>query len=405
MNIVDFFSEILKTNKDFDETQINRYIAYFLDQTKNSDQHLMLYLKENINMFNKHLEDLIEHGIDSTNYEHSHIYGFDGLTLRAEYDADGNLIATNVITDENFEKSERLVFRAEGLKIWSIKEDDYLKVFYKGVAICEDNNGKRGLINKFGEILTPPYYDFITTPPIGDYLVVSKNGKYGVIDFKGNEVVPLIYEDIISESDYEIAYTYTELYGFAYDYLILHKDGKYGLMNKDLKIIFPVEYKVIYSFQKYFNTYREQTYFILENDDSKFAIYHPKEKLLKELNWDEVYTGRFCQLIPFRQGKRKGFYNIKTKKETFVHFDFDLSAFNDNFKDYIQIKSKASEKYAVFDSNLNRLTKFALHFPADFTFQDKVYLFINGNSFWGVGTSISKKEFFKLYGRKSSKKL
>lgn len=395
MNIVDFFRNILKMNKDFDEAQINRYIAYFQEQTKAAfSPYLREYLTTNYYNYKEYIEGLIKEGETESYYEVSDTYGYDGLELRGIYDKKGNLLATDVITNDQHSLEERLIFRAKGLEIWSLKDSEANDVFYKGIALCLDKDGKYGLIDKFGEILCAPYYDFIDSFPVGNYLVAYKDDFYGVIDFKGKEVVPLIYETILIEPDHFMHETYLIRHGYATDYFILHKDEKYGLMNKELEVVFPTEYKAIFSLQKEYGTYyQEDVYFVLENTQGKFAFYHPKEDYLSAFDYDEIFTGKHCNLVPFRKGNKKGFYNIKAQTETFVDFDFHLSAFNDQFKHYLQIQNKALEKYAVFNLKLERLTEFAFKNPVNFDRRDEVILF----SDW-EGNRLNKEEFFRLYG-------
>lgn len=391
MNAVDFFSAVLKTNPNFDQTLINQYIAYFLEKTYRSNIPLMRLLERDDNTFTDFMEDLLEYAdIDNTAYKYSSRYGKYNLEQVTEYDdKTKKIIATYILAVDEYHGDRRFVFRAKGVRLeYLIKEDE---LFYKGVSICIDNESKYGLINKFGEIVLAPQYDFINTPPLGNYLVVEKDAKYGIVDFEGNMCVPVIYDLILSEMDADMMYDYIQQYGYAYDFLILNQGYKYGMMNKHLEIIIPCEFKTISSFQKNYGRYNEVVYFIMENEKSKFSIHIPHTDFSSPFDWDEVYTNRFCYSIPFRRNNRHGVFLVKEQKEILLHFQFDLDAFNDEGYPYFQIKNKSKDKYAVFDKNFNRLTKYALEFPVLFR-----------NRFTSVqlhdGIEISIEEFWRIYG-------
>lgn len=92
------------------------------------------------------------------------------------------------------------------------KKYDWAGTFYSDYAVVE-LNGKRGLINKNGEIVIPLIHDnvqhifdvkdqsAIYTSNYGDYssnyFEVTNNGKSGVFNFKNQEIIPTIAFDII----------------------------------------------------------------------------------------------------------------------------------------------------------------------------------------------------------------
>lgn len=405
MNVIEFFSEILKTNKDFDKTQINRYIGYFLEQTKNGDLILKDCLCERKRIFEDHIEYLITKGADGENYETSSQYGWSDMEAETEYDEDDEIIKTTVNTTENFydrndDSGKSFLFSLEGLKLCEI-ENKNQALFFKGRAICVDNNNKYGIVDKFGKVLLEPTYDFIDSLRFENYLVATKEEKYGVIDFDGKVVLPLIYDLILFESDAEMAHDYFQIHGYAYDYLLLFKNEKIGLINAQLKPILPIEYKNIYSLQKESSHRKDEVYFILENEASKFCLFQPKTNYFTPFDWDEVYTRGFSYNIPFRRGNHYGFYQLKSGKEFILDFEFDLVAFEDRSKRYIQIKNKAEDRYAVFDTDFNRLTEFVFDSPVDLRDRYSVHLFAAASPLnYTPKSTISIEEFFRKYGIK-----
>lgn len=398
MNVIDYFSAVLKTNKDFDKTLINQYIGYFLDQTKFADLDLSNYLQKPQYMFDLHLEELIEQGVDASDYLHSNLYGFDDLECQVTYDAQGNCIETSVITDSG--EKPRWIFSLDGFRIEAIN-DRSNKLFFKGKVICINNDDKYGIVDKFGKIVVPPIYDFICTPPLGDYLVACQGNKCGIIDLEGNIKIPFEYDNIISERDKEMALSYVQTHGFIDGYWVTMKDNLYGVIDKNLHTTYECVYQNIYSLETDYFDYRYDSYFLLQNDKGNFALYHPKSDTQTEYIWGEVYFGSFSFFIPFRKEKYCGFYDLKKQKEILLDFIFDLDAFLVNDKRYIQIKDKTIGKYAIFDLDFNQLTDFMFELPIGFNQRNLAVLLDVRNC--QASSEISIDDFFRLYGLKRAK--
>lgn len=86
-----------------------------------------------------------------------------------------------------------------------------------GVAVARTKDDTYGLIDKSGNYIAEPVYDYIINwGSFGTY-VVKKDGKYGFINYKNEKITDIVFEDaqIFSEN------------GLA----IVVKDGKYGCIN------------------------------------------------------------------------------------------------------------------------------------------------------------------------------
>lgn len=85
--------------------------------------------------------------------------------------------------------------------IYSGKKDkDIDFVFSGGYCAAMDSTEKLGLINKRGEWVIPPRYDYINNPVIG-YRIVKLARKYGLLDNKLKLILPIEYDHIEIQKD------------------------------------------------------------------------------------------------------------------------------------------------------------------------------------------------------------
>ena len=72
---------------------------------------------------------------------------------------------------------------------------DNINPFSMGLAAVS-NNGKKGFINRRGEVVIPLQYNISYTGFYGPGLAIVKKGKYGVIDMQNNVIIPFKYSSI-----------------------------------------------------------------------------------------------------------------------------------------------------------------------------------------------------------------
>lgn len=73
-------------------------------------------------------------------------------------------------------------------------------VFKGGYCTVIGENNKHGLIDKSGEWVIEPQYDYINKP-VGGYRMVCNKGKYGLLDQSLRMIVPIEYNNIIVRED------------------------------------------------------------------------------------------------------------------------------------------------------------------------------------------------------------
>lgn len=92
---------------------------------------------------------------------------------------------------------------------------DMAHPFSNDSAVVE-KDGKVGLIDKDGQYLLPPEYDYISGMRYRDGIIVRKGDKKGVVNRDNEEIIPIEYDCVMRTG------TFSDLYH-------IHKDGKHGL--------------------------------------------------------------------------------------------------------------------------------------------------------------------------------
>ncbi|MCL2041070.1 MAG: WG repeat-containing protein [Bacteroidales bacterium] len=113
------------------------------------------------------------------------------------------------------------------------RDDDLLK--HHTNRVYAKANGKVGLVNSVsGEVAVPLIYDdlYFVADWNEEWLWAVKEGKHGLIDFAGNAIIALEYEDLLLNSGMEAEWHF-------------RKDGKWGLILPGNKIVIPAEYDEI----------------------------------------------------------------------------------------------------------------------------------------------------------------
>ncbi|MCL2097647.1 MAG: WG repeat-containing protein [Bacteroidales bacterium] len=117
-------------------------------------------------------------------------------------------------------------------EVW---EDEEVSAFHENLVFAK-SNGKVGVINKATkEVVVPLIYDKLDYyfPVHDNWLRVEKDGKWGCVDFNGNTVLSLKYDNL--------HFNVEENWGFCLN-------GKWGLVEPNDKIVIRAEYDAILEF-------------------------------------------------------------------------------------------------------------------------------------------------------------
>lgn len=149
--------------------------------------------------------------------------------------------------------------------------EDINSFYHEYSTIAIKVNNKWAISNYSGEIITE-YFDQLSTISLHDgryetikkVIAVALNDKWGLIDMTGKEILPIIYDEIVSLCDQLIKIKFEDKWGvidgygkvitsFIYDkidnllwsFIKVSRNGLCGLLNKKGETIIPIKYNDI----------------------------------------------------------------------------------------------------------------------------------------------------------------
>lgn len=179
-------------------------------------------------------------------------------------DTKGNIIVEPIYDDVKIPNPQRSVFICEKDESKIVQNANKETIFteyeevsaidtkgtvsnipYEKQVLRYKQNGKYGLINYEGKVITKPIYESIDGLENKESeLLVKQNGKYGVINQKGAKIVKAEYDDIVADGYYDEEQKYA-LSGYVTT--LKTQDGyRYGYINSKREKVLDVKYNSIY---------------------------------------------------------------------------------------------------------------------------------------------------------------
>lgn len=173
-------------------------------------------------------------------------------------------------------------------------------------VITYEVNGKYGLKDSIGNILTPPIYDYIKYFSEG-FAVIGIDYKYGYISKNGKEIV---------HPKYDYVQDFQE--GFAAVGIIRNDVGKYGFIDETGNEVIPLKYENVLSFLGNRAVVSRQIYRItldehagkIKSIDYKHSVINTKGKKVTPLKY---YEGVFRFLNGETAVKKNGKWGLYDK--------------------------------------------------------------------------------------------
>lgn len=91
-------------------------------------------------------------------------------------------------------------------------------VFKSGYSFMSDSTGHLGIIDREGNWVVEPAYDYIEPYLVDGFRLVIKDGRYGLLDSASNVVYEPIYQSILLEEDQDRITLITDTAGCIVDY-------------------------------------------------------------------------------------------------------------------------------------------------------------------------------------------
>lgn len=170
----------------------------------------MIWLKDDkkISVRNRQLQEILPRDLEIDNGEYYH-----------------GVIAVFKNTKGNY-KMTALLNKQGRILIPYDQYDSFAGFLAKGF-IGVKKNGKWGISDAGGKLLTPCIYDSMYLNENDNWILVAKDGKYGIIDSVNNVKVPFEYEDG---------------FNFVNGFARMKKDGKWGFINRNNAVKIPFKY-------------------------------------------------------------------------------------------------------------------------------------------------------------------
>lgn len=171
------------------------------------------------------------------------------------------------------------------------------------VTIIKSKDGRSyGLINKKGEIVLEPYYDYINPFGTSSHTEVGKGKLYGIIDTLGNEIVPPIYDRRILLTSHIYLLERGRQYGLflghkksyippiydaiglpdARSWVTVKKGNRWGWVDEDGKEVIPIHFDAVSPFDE---TDRAWVY----QHNMKFQINRKGEMLFASSDYKRLF--------------------------------------------------------------------------------------------------------------------
>lgn len=258
-------------------------------------------------------------------------------------------------------KKGEILFKLPSAKMicCSFSNKDYATVFF---------NEKQALINSNGEFLTDFCYQNII---IDDrFAFVRKDEKWGVIDFKGNVIIPLMYDDYFT---------------FDRDCAVLLKAGKYGIVDFQNQIIVPFEYDNI-------GTIGKELISVQKGD--KWGLIDIENKVVMDFMYDELYAVEGNDEVFIVQQNNK--WGVVDKYNKILEdFLYKEALFSDEL-----VALKKEEKYALFSmQNKQFITDFLYSKNAISSNKHVIYknVFSFNDTYGKSAIKLNYEKFFENY--------
>lgn len=219
---------------------------------------------------------------------------------------------------------------------------------YEKTILRFEQNGKYGLIDLRGNVVTKAVYDSIEglSNKEGE-LLVSQNGKYGVINTKGAELIKAEY-DFISGDEY---YTQEKKYALSgYILGIKKSDGyRYGYMDCKRNKILATEYNEVLRLGGIGSEDTDKDIFLLAKKNGQYGLIKNK-KVLIDFKYQSIdYTG-VNNLFILTRSTKSGVYNSEGKK--ILPVKYNEIKVHSNY-----IETKLNNEIAYFNLLGNRIAK------------------------------------------------
>lgn len=199
------------------------------------------------------------------------------------------------------------------INFWNVK---WAWSWDKGQLMSVSKNGKWGYINELGNEVIPIIYDDVRESIVfkGRNLIgVGQNEKYGFVDWEGSVVIPLKYDHVTR--------FYNGVFGtnVSYDMVPVVKNGKMGFIDERGNTVIPFEYEPQYNLEYSVPVMFRPVWFdgiTYLKKDGKFGIVDSKGNAITGFKYDGKGEVDFVNI----NGDYKPYYSFPYNNKTVYYF-------------------------------------------------------------------------------------
>ena len=174
---------------------------------------------------------------------------------------------------------------------------------YEKSVLKYEEDGKFGLIDFEGKLVTKPIYEEISSVKYKEgEILAKKNGKYGVINNKGVELIPFEYEEIEADKYYANGYKET-----GYIVKNTKNEGyRYGYINSKWDKLISTEYTAISRILDI----EENEIYLIASKNGRFGIIKNKTEET-EFEYQSIIYNKATNLLSVQKNDKYGVVNLK----------------------------------------------------------------------------------------------
>lgn len=251
-----------------------------------------------------------------------------------EYDKENKEYDTKAFND----KGEPLFGEYDRIEAILV-ETNIEKTPYEKSTLAYRKDGKYGLINFEGKVITEPIYEEITSMRYKEgTFIVKQEEKLGVINLKGKQVIKPEYETITSDNYYNEK-TKNKTTGFIVSQKT-ESGYRYGYINHRGKMILNTEFTEL---ERITGISNEKELYFIAFKEGQAGLLRNKKVVLNYEYEDIQYSSLNDVFVVQRNGKQGV---VSRKGETIVNAEYDTITFGGMY-----INAKKGNMIHLFDLN------------------------------------------------------
>lgn len=251
-----------------------------------------------------------------------------------EYDKEKKEYETKAFND----KGEQLFEEYDKIEAISVETNIETTPYEKSTLVYR-KDGKYGLIDLEGKVITEPIYQEITSMHYKEgTFIVKQEEKLGVINLKGKEIIKPEYETITSDNYYNEK-TKNKTTGFIVSQKT-ESGYRYGYINYRGKMILHTEYTELERVTGIAN--EKELYFIAFKEGQAGLL--KNKKMILNYEYEDIQYSSLNDVFVVQRNSKQGV--VSKKGETIVNTEYDNITFGGMY-----INAKKGNTIHLFDLN------------------------------------------------------